>query len=55
MFVGSIDRGEMDDAKLARMHPEAYEAKRKARLEQNPIADLINFFKNLLGKKVKRL
>lgn len=53
MFVDSIDREQMDDAKLARMHPEAYDAKMKARAEWNPMRDIISFFKNLLAKKAK--
>lgn len=53
MFVDSIDREEMDDAKLACMHPEAYKAKTKARSECNPARDIINFFKNLLAKKAR--
>lgn len=51
MFVDSIDREEMSDIRLARMHPEAYEAKMKAKADCNPIRDIINFFKNLFAKK----
>lgn len=50
MLVDSIDREQMDDAKLARIHPEAYEAKMKAKAEWNPVQDLVNFFRNLLVK-----
>lgn len=53
MFVDSIDREEMGDARLAHMHPEAYEAKMKAKTEYNPIRGIINFFKNLLAKKAR--
>ena len=50
MLVDSVDRDQMDNAKLARMHPEAYECKMKARMEYDPVKDLINLFKNLLAK-----
>lgn len=48
MFVDSIDREQMDNAKLACMYPEAFEAKMRARAEYDPIKDLINLFKKLL-------
>lgn len=53
MFVDSFDRELLDDAKLARMHPEAYEAKMKAKAEWDPARDIISFFKNLLAKRAK--
>lgn len=53
MLVDSVDREQMDDAKLARIHPEAFEAKVGARTEYNPLLDLIQFFKNLFFKKVQ--
>lgn len=45
MFVDSFDREQLDDAKLARIHPEAYEAKMKARAERNPMRDVADFFR----------
>lgn len=41
MFVDSFDRELLDDAKLARMHPDAHEAKMKARAEWNPMRELL--------------
>lgn len=53
MLIDSIDREEMDDVRLARIHPKAYEAKMKADQESNPFKDLITFFRNLLVKRTK--
>lgn len=53
MFINSSDREILDDAKLARMHPEAYEAKVKAKAEWSPMRDIINFFKPIFVKKAK--
>ena len=53
MIVDSTDRNEIDDARLARIHPEAYEAKTKAVRNYNPIKDLINFLKKLCTKKTR--
>lgn len=53
MFVDSIDRQEMDDSRLARICPEAYEAKMKAGQESNPFKDFITFLKNLLARRTK--
>jgi len=53
MFVDSFDREQLDDAKLARMHPEAYEVKMKARAEWNPMRDVADFFRWLFVRKAK--
>jgi len=44
----------MDDAKLARIHLKAYEAKMKASQESNLFNDFIAFLKNLLVKRTKQ-
>ncbi|MFA5962326.1 MAG: hypothetical protein WC848_06620 [Parcubacteria group bacterium] len=53
MLIDSTDRDAMSDARLAHTHPEAYEAKMKARAEWNPIGDLINFLRRLIARKGK--
>jgi len=53
MIVDSADRREIDDASLARIHPEAYEAKRKAMWGYNPIKDLMDFLKKLCTKRTR--
>jgi hypothetical protein len=53
MFVDSTDLEELGDAKLARMHPKAYEAKMKAREDGGLMKDLANLLRGLFAKKAK--
>ena len=50
MFVDSLDQQEFSDAKLAHIHPEAYEDKMKESA-YNPISDLIILFKRWIAKQ----
>ena len=52
MYIDMMQREDDSDAKLARICPEAYEAKIKAGLESNPLGDLIRFLKELIIKKM---
>lgn len=51
----NLELEDLEDAKLARMSPEAYEAKMQARREYNPFVDpfkeLLAFARKLFAKK----
>ncbi len=53
MFAGGFDREDYDNAKLARMHPEAYEAKMRALENYDPLGDFIAFLKRIFSRKKK--
>lgn len=62
MIVDQIELEEFNDARLARIHPEAYEAKMRAEQERreerkqqrfNPLKEIISFFRNIFSRKSK--
>jgi hypothetical protein len=53
MFINGLDRKEYEDARLARMNPEAYAAKQQAMREYNPIRDFIHILKKIFAKKIR--
>ena len=62
MIVDQMELDELNDAKLARIHPEAYAAKMRAEQELreerrqqgfHPLKDLISFLRSLFPGKSK--
>jgi len=53
VYVDWADREGTANARLATIHPKAYEAKMKAMHEYDPFRDIVTFIKNLFAKKAK--
>jgi hypothetical protein len=53
MFAHPGEAEELKDARLACTHPEAYEAKMKAREDGGLIKDFVGLLKSLFAKKAK--
>jgi hypothetical protein len=53
MLVDQTDREDWDNARLARICPEAYKAKMKAMVGWNPIGVTVAFFRDLFAKRAR--